>query len=49
MTKESGIKILEKRVEWLLGRRDWLEDNLAKVNGEIEGLNDKIRELAASI
>ena len=49
MTKESGIKILEKRVEWLLGRRDWLEDNLAKVNGEIEGLNDKIRELVASV
>jgi prefoldin subunit 5 len=49
MTKESGIKILEKRVEWLLGRRDWLEDNLVKVNSEIEGLNYKIRELAASV
>ena len=49
MTKESGIKILEKRVEWLLGRRDWLEDNLVEINVEIESLTEKIRELTANV
>jgi prefoldin subunit 5 len=49
MSVESGIKLLEKRVEWLEGRKDWLENNLTEVNGEIEGLKEKIRELTASV
>ena len=49
MNIDRSIKILKERIHFLEGRKEWLENNLAEVDVEIEVLNDKIRELTANI
>ena len=49
MSVESSIKLLKERIDYLSGRKEWFSRNLGYVESEIEELNEKIRELTASL
>jgi len=49
MSVESSIKLLKERIDYLNGRKEWFSRNLGYVESEIEELNEKIRELTASV
>ena len=49
MSVESSIKLLKDRIDYLNGKKEWFSRNLGYVESEIEELNEKIRELTASV